>query len=140
MKKWAKIFFLLVIFSLLSGCVARIPRQSVAGSTVTRIRIFCEPSQDLTHRIYTDPEKIRSVLLCIRQLGPDFPAGTDVDTLPGQTLTLTLYCADGSQVRYRLRNNQYLQKNNGVWRRINGETASGFFQLLLQTEGDPAQD
>lgn len=139
MKKPVKIFFLLVIFSLLGGCSRTFSQNQFATHVVTEITVTCETCEDFTQRYYASPEKVRAILLCIRKLGPDFPAQTDVDAIPGKTLSITLGCTDGSRVTYRIRNNQFIQKNGGTWRRINQKNALGFYQLILGIDSDPEQ-
>ena len=136
MKRWAKFFFLLVIIFALTGCSRTLSQNSVASSLVSSITITCESCDAFTRRDFTSPEKVRLILLCIRRLGPDFPAKTDAEALEGQSLRITLTCADGSQVTYRIKNNQYLRKNGGPWRQINTDNASGFYQLLMTMPSD----
>lgn len=130
MKKWVIFLFSLVIFSSLSGCGRVYSQKSVGAFLVNRIHLHCDSCDTALDRYYSDPEKLRIILLCIRQLGPDFPTAEDVEALAGKTLALTLYCADGTTHTYRIKNNQYLQKDAGPWRQINADHASGFYQLL----------
>lgn len=139
MKKWAKIFFLLVIISVFSGCGQGFSQKSVTSILVSGIQISSEDGDQPFRRNYTSPEKMRLILLCIRSLGPDFPAKTDVEAIAGNDLTITLGCADGSRITYRIRNNQYLQKNSGDWRQINSESAAGFYQLIAQMPSDTSE-
>lgn len=135
--KRAPIFFcFLVIIFLFSGCGKAVSRPGVAGFTVQRIRIHCQGCESDLQREYTQQETMRTVLLWLRQLGPDFPATEDVDALPGRMIHLTFYCADGSRQDYRLKGNQYLQKNGGPWRKINADRASGLYQWLLLLPSD----
>ena len=136
MKKWVKIFFVLVIISLFSGCRQGFSQKSTSSNLVSSITITCESCGNFSRRDYSSPEKMRLILLCIRKLGPDFPARTDVDAIAGKTLCITLSCADGSRITYRIKNNQYIQKNAGQWRQINLDNASGFFQLIMNTPSD----
>ena len=136
MKKWVKFFLILAIIFTCSGCNRSFSQSSVASSMVSSITVTCESCDSFTRRDYSSPEKLRLILLCIRQLGPDFPAKTDVDALAGKTLHISLTCTDGNRITYRIKNNQYLRKNGGPWRQINGNSASGFYQLLLMLPED----
>ncbi len=140
MKKLVKIFTILVIIFLLDGCSPPISQNSVASSIVSGITFTCESCDTLTRRVYTSPEKLRFILLCLRKLGPDFPPGVDVDAIAGKTLHIVLDCADGSRVTYRIKNNQYIRKNGGSWRKINTESVTGFFQLIMEIPGDADED
>ena len=140
MKKCMIFFFNLVIFSSLLGCASPAPISSVSRQLVHRIQISCEGCEVPLSLECTQPENIRTILLTLRLLGPDFPARTDVDAIQGKTVTLSLDCADGSRQHYRIRNNQYLQYNHGPWRQINAQNANGLYQLLLLLADAPAPE
>lgn len=140
MKSWLKVFVFLWIFSCLTGCGKVYRQKGIHTQLVQRVEIRCENCQDTLLASCDQPEKVRLILLTIRKLGPDFPAGTDTQALAGRTLTLTLHCADGSRQTYRIRNNQYLQKNDGPWRKINAEHAGGLYQLLLMLSSDSVEN
>ena len=131
MKKILIFFFSLVISPSLCGCQAPQSADPAAASLVQALHIRCTQNGEAMEFYCTHPEKVRLILLCIRTLGPDFPARVDVEALEGRTITLSMYCADGATREYRLKNNQYLQKDHGPWRKINADHAAGFYQLLL---------
>lgn len=122
--------------TLLCGCTGGTGRASVGSQIVTGISVTCQSSGEWVRRDYTAPEKVRLVLLVIRSLGPDFPARTDVEALAGKTMVITLHCADGSATVYRIRNNQYLQKNGGIWRQISEKKTGGLWQLIQEMPSD----
>ena len=140
MKRWRKFLSLLVIIFILTGCSSNRSQCSVASSLVKQATITCESCDVFSRRDYTSPEKLRLILLCIRRLGPDFPPKVDAQALEGKTLRITLTCADGSLVTYRIKNNQYLRKNDGPWRQINADSASGFYQLIMMLPSDEDAD
>ena len=138
MKKCLIIFLILVMFFHFSGCAATFSQDSLTSSLVQSIHVTCESCDSFIRRDYSSPEKIRLILLCIRKLGPDFPAGSDVGTTEGKTLCLTLSDINGRHTVYRLKNNEYLQKNDSPWRKISKENATGFLQLILEMPSDEA--
>lgn len=140
MKKWLIFFFSLVIFPSLFGCTSPPSISSVSHQLVQQIQIHCDSCETALALACTQPEKIRLILLTLRLLGPDFPARTDVEAIQGKTITLTLSCADGTRQCYRIRNNQYLQRNQGPWRQINAANANGLYQLLLLLSDSPAPE
>lgn len=140
MKKCLFFFFSLVIISSISGCGQVYSQKGIGSQMVQEIQIHCDNCSGALDLRCTEPEGVRTILLCIRALGPDFPARTNVDALTGKTLTITLRCTDGSWQVYRIRNNQYLQKNNGPWRQINMQNASGLYQLLLTLADEPSAE
>ena len=140
MKKCMIFFFYLVIFSSLLGCGRQKSAPGIDSQLVQQIDIHCDGCPEPLALRCTQPEKMRLILLCIRRLGPDFPSRIDVEALSGKTITLSLHCTDGSQQTYRLRNQQYLQKNHGPWRQINAENAAGLYQLLLTLADPPAPE
>ena len=121
---------------LLGGCAGGVSRDPVNSQIVTGISVTCQSADEWIRRDYDRPEKVRLVLLAIRALGPDFPARTDVEMLTGKTMVITMRCADGTSTVYRIRNNQYLQKNGGPWRQISEEKTGGFWQLILEMPSD----
>lgn len=140
MKKWAVIFLLLVIFFTFGGCRQTFSQNGIRANVVQSVHVRCEDAENVVHRQFTDPGKIRLVLLCIRKLGPDFPAGAGVEAISGRTMHITLTCADGSQTTYRLKNNLYIQKNSGTWRQISPESAIGFYQLITGLTDDSPEE
>ena len=140
MKKWAKIFLLLVIFLAFCGCGRRFSHNSVSSSLVSAISITCEDGDSIIHRSYTSPEKVRLILLAIRSLGPDFPAKADVEAMDISVLNITLDRADGSSIRYQIRGNQFLRKGSSKWRQINSESAVNLFQLILLLPSDEGEN
>lgn len=110
---------------------AGVGQQLVTGITVT-----CQTCDSFTQRHYSDPDKLRILLLAIRSLGPDFPARTDVDALAGKTFSIRMSCANGQQTLYTIKNNLYVQKNGGPWRQISAEKAGGIWQMILELPPD----
>ena len=139
MKKRVIIFFSLVIISFLTGCNRCISQDGISTHVIQAIHIRCESYDTVTERRYTTPEKIRFILLCIRKLGPDFPAQTDVEALEGKTLCITLTRTDGKTTTYQIKNNLYIQKNNSPWRQISLDNATGFYQLITLIPSDAPQ-
>ena len=125
----------MVVF-MLSGCAAASGRGDIRSQMVTRVQVQSHGSEESIQRNYIHTDKIRMCLLALRTLGPDFPAMTDVDALQGKTLVIRMYCADDSVITYRIKNNLYLQKNDGPWRRINIDQFAGFWQMVVQMASD----
>ena len=134
MKKRILVLWTVAIL-LLGGCTGGVSRDSVNSRMVTHITVHDHSGS----WEYTAPEKVRLLLLALRSLGPDFPARTDVNALTGEELTIRLHCADGSTAVYRIRNGQYLQKNEGPWRKISEKKTQGFWQMVQQLPPDEAQ-
>ena len=138
MKKPLLAWCVAAMLLILCGCQGRgmTGAAGVGGQVVTGISVTCQTCESFERREYSAPEKLRLLLLAIRSLGPDFPARVDVEALAGRTVVLRLTCANGQQTLYTIKNNQYIRKNDGIWRQISLEKAGGFWQMILELPPD----
>lgn len=126
---------ILLLSLLLSGCHHRPPAPQ--APIVRRIIATTEDSEHFLRRFYDTDAKMQAVLLCLRRLRPRFTPDTDPSQLNKPTLCLTLICADGSHSLYRIKDNRYLQRGTGPWKKTDTGAASDLWRLLWAMESDP---
>jgi len=85
---------------------------------VTQIRVEetdTEGSQLLT---YDQPEQMGRLLTYLRLMELQDPARIDPDTFRTETFRITLERSDGTAARYRQLHREFIQKDDGPWRRM----------------------
>ena len=80
---------------------------------------------------YTDFEKMETLLNYLRLLDPYPPVDLSPETFLADSYEITLHLSDGSSSVYRQLHNQYLQRNDGQWYRIDASMGSQLPDLLL---------
>ena len=85
---------------------------------VTQIQVEetdTEGSQLLT---YDQPEQMGRLLTYLRLIELQDPARIDPDTFRTETFRITLERSDGTAARYRQLHREFIQKDDGPWRRM----------------------
>lgn len=137
MKKFIKLLILFCFSALiLSGCNANDPKQAPLCRVVTQVDISCRKEHMLISRHYTDMKKMESVLLYLRLLDPQGRPDTDPGSLNKEVYQITVHLSDGKQRIYRQKAHRYFSRDNGSWRVIDPEKASGLYTLMRRLPSD----
>lgn len=121
-KKW-KIFLLLPLF-LLTGCQKGEPAKP---RVVEQIQVRCG---DLT-RVYTQDDKMRRILCCLRQLELAGYPGCDPERQAGNEVRVELRFSDGSCSIWYQRCGSYVSRDLHRWRQLRREDNSLRYLLYL---------
>lgn len=112
---------IIFLFSFLGGSAIEQPDAHVPNRVVTQIHIDTVREGQTLRRTYTEPEEMETVLNYLRQLDPYHKADIDPDTFRSGIWCIEVCYSDGSSTVYRQLHRDYLQKDNGNWRQIQGE-------------------
>ena len=117
MKKMA--VFLLLPF-LLCGCTwRRIPTGPMCR-VVTQVQVKATAEGQSWENTYTDSPRIESVLCYLRLLKEGKSSAIDPDSFRSDTYEITLFYSDGQRTTYRQLYRDFLQKDEGPWKKIEG--------------------
>lgn len=97
---------------------------------VTKITITETRDEMAVTHLYTNAQKMESILNYLRLLDPYPPVNISPDTFRADFYEITLHLSDNTKTVYRQLHDQYLQMNNGSWNRINSSTGSQLPDLL----------
>ena len=132
MARFGKILILTATVLLLWGFS---PPESAQPPHVG-VQILVQDEKNRALRRYTQPEKLQKVLLKLRTLGFTGLPETDPEGLLGETLTLQVRLADGSDAVYQLRQGLYFHRDDRPWKKIDPEQALALEDLLQNLPGD----
>lgn len=132
MARFGKILIFTAAALFLWGCS---PPESAQPPHVG-VQILVQDEKNHPLRQYTQPEKLQKVLLKLRTLGFTGLPETDPENLPGETLTLQVRLADGSDAVYQLRQGLYFHRDDRPWKKIDPEEALELQKLLENLPGD----
>jgi len=121
---------------LLCGCSRLQMAPQQPKRLVTGVTVFYENDRVHFSRRYTSDSKIQQILSYLRLIDPKGAASGNPETLPGGMYTITLLYADGNQLIYRQKNNNYMQVGDGRWKIIDSQKAEWLSRLLEKTESD----
>lgn len=107
-------------------------------SVVTLVEISASQDDRVIHYRYSQEEKMRAVLFYLRSLQPGRQAPIEADTFRTDAYKICLTMSDGRQRVYHQLYDEYLQKDNGPWQRIDSARASSLPQLLKLIPSDGA--
>lgn len=126
------------ILLIFSGCLHQSGKDPVIKNwkVVSEITVTCENAGTLTRRIYTNQEKMQSILNAIRQLGQKSKPDIDPETLQMRTYCITLTHTDGSQRIYCTKGDRYIRQCRGNWQQADPEKVSELNLLLQNLPGD----
>ena len=97
MKKLANAFGLLCLFCfIISGCTQEHPKTTTSHGIVVGIDIYCQHSDSMFIRNYTDPEKLEAVLTYLRLLQPVGPAPLSSDAKKAASYKIVVHLQDGT--------------------------------------------
>lgn len=132
MARFGKILIFTAAVLFLWGCSP----QETAQPPHVGVQILVQDEKNRPLRQYTQPEKLQKVLLKLRTLGYTGLPETDPEGLPGETLTLQVRLADGSDAVYQLRRGLYFHRDDRPWKKIDPERAAELESLLQNLPGD----
>lgn len=130
-----RIAILLIIALLLCGCTSK---NQIKHRVVTGIQVEYTRHGETLHRNYTKPTSIQSVLTYLRILrpfGPVIPEGVH-----DSNCTITLQYSQGPNSVFLQQGNNYLQRDDGDWERINTSRATLLYPMLLLLPSDSAEN
>ena len=132
MKRMA---ILLIFALLLCGCTSK---TQAAHRVVTGVQVEYTRNGETLYRNYTRPSSIHSILTYLRILrpfGPVIPEGSH-----DSNCTITLQYSQGPNSVFLQQGDNYLQRDNGTWKRINSSRATLLYPLLLLLPSDNAEN
>lgn len=132
MARFGKILIFTAVVLFLWGCSP----QETAQPPHVGVQILVQDEKNRPLRQYTQPEKLQKVLLKLRTLGYTGLPETDPEGLSGETLTLQVRLADGSDAVYQLRRGLYFHRDDRPWKKIDPERAAELESLLQNLPGD----
>ncbi len=132
MARFGKILIFTAAVLFLWGCSP----QETAQPPHVGVQILVQDEKNRPLRQYTQPEKLQKVLLKLRTLGYTGLPETDPEGLSGETLTLQVRLADGSDAVYQLRRGLYFHRDDRPWKKIDPERAAELESLLQNLPGD----
>lgn len=134
MKLSAKVL-VLIFFSLFVFCGCnRAPTQPVYR-TVTQVDVVTEYKDQLIHRHYNTPEKMRPMLLYLRLLKP-YGKPVQPNEADDNVFLISISLSDGRQHYYRQASHRYFSKGNGPWKHIDPGQAAQLYDILRQLPSD----
>lgn len=132
MARFGKMLIITAAVLFLWGCSP----QEAAQPPHVGVQILVQDEKNRPLRQYTQPEKLQKVLLKLRTLGYTGLPETDPEGLSGETLTLQVRLADGSDAVYQLRRGLYFHRDDRPWKKIDPERAAELESLLQNLPGD----
>ena len=123
-----RIFAILLLFMLLSGCspVEYTPRNRV----VTEIEVTVSHDDRVQTRTYHNDIQLRLLLNYLRTLDTYAPVPISPDTFRADAYRIILRRSDGSQSVYHQIADGYLQKDGGPWEKTDSHRAAALLRLL----------
>ncbi len=136
MRKRIQILFLIAIFAgtaLLPGAENK-RRPSPDCRLVTQAQVQFQQGENHLERIYTQPEKISTLLNYLRTADPYGLA----KKLPAQEslCQVVLHYSDNSTGFYRQLNGRYFCRNQQPWQKTDSHHGTLLYPLLLLLPGD----
>ena len=135
MKRQHLMVFPLILVCLLAGCRADQSDPSVPR-VVTQISVISTHEGTIRHHVYTTPAKMKILLNYLRRLDPYGDTKIEPDTFRTDAYEITLFYSDGKSSVYRQIYDQYLQENNGPWKRINPADGGYLLPILSNVPTD----
>jgi len=114
-------YLLILLFSFISGDSPENTASDHPSRVVTQIQVSSFREGHTDTRTYTEAAHMEAILNYLRLLDPYHKADIDPDSFRSNTWEILVRYSDGNSTTYRQIHRQYLQKDNGIWRQINGE-------------------
>lgn len=129
MLKWITTF---ITFLTLAGSISP---ANAPCAVVTEISIHWTQNGHTSYRIYTEPEKVDTLLLCLRAVETDTGSAAPESPIDADC-TFHIRLSDGSTKRNRLCGTQYDRDHDGSWERIKPESALRLYLYIASTPDD----
>lgn len=130
-----RLIFMILCLGLLSGCGKSAPKED-RPTIVTLVEVSAMQDGRVIHYRYSQEDKMQAVLYYLRSLQPSNSAPIEADTFRTNSYRICLTLSDGQQRVYHQLYDEYLQKDNGPWQRIDRARASSLPQLLKLIPSD----
>lgn len=134
MRTMAKIV-ILINFCMVMMCSCSNDHAAPVYRTVTQVDIVTKYENQLIHRRYNTPEKIRPVLLYLRLLKPQGKP-VQVDETADDVYLISISLSDGKKRYYRQASHRYLAKEKGPYKSIDPGQAAKFYRILRELPSD----
>ena len=133
----AVVLLALFLAALPAGCVGQI--EPIEPEGVERIEVESLPQSETWARIYTDRDKIGTVVSYLNGLRRRSPVPDDPEEDVGQSLVRTLTLADGTTREFTHFGNLFFMERGDAWQRMEYEQAARLDGLLqsLPTDAQP---
>ena len=123
-----KLVALFAILLSLGGCVVQSPPAQIRF--VTEIDVSVIQGGNTFRRKLIDDDDMHSVLNYLRMLDPYTAADLEADTFRTDRYEITVGYSDGSHTVYRQLYDEYLQVNDGAWKKIDPVLGSRLRTIL----------
>lgn len=135
MKKYV-FLLILCLCGMLNGCSkADLPQQPFCR-VVTQIHVTAAHDGTVSHHIYTDSEKMETMLNYLRQLSPDAAANIDPDTFRSDVFQITVSYSDGNQATYYQIYNDLFKEGSGSWQKVDADQGASLYPILCSMASD----
>lgn len=133
----AVVLLALFLATLPAGCVGQI--EPIEPEGVERIEVESLPQSETWARVYTDRDKIGTVVSYLNGLRLRSPFPEDPGRCAGLAYRLTLTLADGTTREFTHFGNLFFMERGDAWRRMEYEQAARLDGLLqsLPTDAQP---
>ena len=132
-----RILILLLFITLLSGCGKTVPKPDTP-SVVTLVEVSALQNGKVVHYRYTQDDKMQAILSYLRSLRPGVYVPIEAETFRSDAYRISLTLSDGRIKIYHQLYDEFMQKDNGPWQRIDSARASSLPQLLKLIPSDSA--
>ena len=122
-----KLAVFLVLPLLLWGCSWRKMPAGPMCRVVTQVRVTAILGGQVYESIYTDSDKMESVLCYLRLLQKGKKTDIDPDSFRVDSYEITVHYSDGQHTVYRQLHRDFLQTDGGAWHRV----TAGKMELLF---------
>ena len=134
MVRFSKLIFAIYLCTvIMCGCGKE--NAKPLYQAVTQIDIVTQYKDQLIHRRYNTPNKMRPVLLYLRLLKPQGKP-IEVDNSAADIYLISISLSDGSKHYYRQASHRYLSKNNGPWKAIDPAQAAQLYSIMRSFSSD----
>ena len=134
--------FLILIFfmaTLLYGC--SLPSSHADSQPlcriVTQITVIQQDDAAASQKLYTDAEKMQSILNYLRLIDPYGSPSVDPKSVDGSTVRIIVSHSDGFEQVYEQKADRFMTVNGGRWMCIDSEKAQTLHALIEGMESDP---
>lgn len=138
-KKFVLILALFLIFILpFSGCSSHSSdRVNKPLRVVTQVDISFQNGPIQARRHYSSSEKMSVILNYLRLVNPYGTPSEDPENADGSLFRIQLTYSDGSSKVYLQKSDRYMRIDDGPWKSVDPNRASGLSELLGKMQSDP---
>lgn len=137
MGRSGKILCLLLFCFTLCGCQSNGPQ---VPRLVTQIQIVGVHQNIPVEVIYTNPQKMETILYYLRSLEDLGRADTDPERIMGDRFKITVSFTDGSKSVYRQQADRFLSRDGRPWQAVDPQKARMLYPLMAALPADHFSD